>query len=506
MRQLINRRSLIQRGIGVAALAGLWDLRFLSDLSPVSADEAKLKPDTVRLRPEIEPVVQLIEETPRDQLLEQVAARIRQGLSYQELLAGLLLAGVRNIEPRPSVGFKFHAVLVVNSAHIASLASRDEHRWLPIFWALDHYKSSAARDVEERGDWTMAAVKEGSLPAAHQAREQFAAAMDRWDEAAADAAVAQLARTASAGEVFELMFRYGMRDFRSIGHKAIYVANSWRTLQCIGWQHAEPVLRSLAYALLNHDGSNPADRDDEADRPYRRNQELADKLRPEWRSGRVDTAATEELMQTLRTGTNDEACDLVIELLNRGIAPQSVWDALHVSSGEYLMQQTGIVALHAVTTTNALRHAYEISSDDRTRRLLLLQNAAFLPMFHAAMRSRGGLQDVQISALQAEVTESPTLDGIFAQVGRDRLGSAQQALAHLQSGSTARGLIDAARVLVFMKGDDAHDYKFSSAVLEDYELISPEWRDQFLAANMYNLHGSSERDNPLVERIRAALA
>ncbi len=47
-----------------------------------------------------------------------------------------------------------------------------------------------------------------------------------------------------------LFFRYGCRDFRSIGHKAIYVANSLRTLQCIGWQHAEPVLRSLAYALL----------------------------------------------------------------------------------------------------------------------------------------------------------------------------------------------------------------------------------------------------------------
>jgi hypothetical protein len=34
------------------------------------------------------------------------------------VLAALLLAGVRNIQPRP-VGFKFHAVLVVNSAHLA---------------------------------------------------------------------------------------------------------------------------------------------------------------------------------------------------------------------------------------------------------------------------------------------------------------------------------------------------------------------------------------------------
>ena len=62
-----------------------------------------------------------------------------------------------------------------------------------------------------------------------------------------------------ADAVYEQFFRYGMRDFRSIGHKAIYVANSFRTLDCIGWHHAEPVLRSLAYALLKHEGGNPAD-------------------------------------------------------------------------------------------------------------------------------------------------------------------------------------------------------------------------------------------------------
>ena len=52
------------------------------------------------------------------------------------------------------------------------------------------------------------------------------------------AAIASLARTAGANEIYEMFFRFGARDFRSIGHKAIYVANSCRTLQCIGWQHA----------------------------------------------------------------------------------------------------------------------------------------------------------------------------------------------------------------------------------------------------------------------------
>src|SRR5207253_5056043 len=143
----------------------------------------------------------LLEETPRDRLLEEVAARIKSGLSYRELLAGLLLAGVRNVQPRPAVGFKFHAVLVINSAHLASLASPDTDRWLPIFWALDRFKAAQAETQRESG-WRMHGVDEAKVPSAAKAREAFARAMDEWDEPAADAAAAGLARSAGRNECF----------------------------------------------------------------------------------------------------------------------------------------------------------------------------------------------------------------------------------------------------------------------------------------------------------------
>src|SRR5262249_56439739 len=153
--------------------------------------------------------------------MEEVASRIRHGLSYREVLAALLLAGVRNIQPRP-VGFKFHAVLVVNSAHLASLASADSDRWLPIFWAIDQFKSSQAQDVKE-GDWTMAPVDESAVPPSHKARQAFIDAMDNWDEAAADTAIVSLARTAGAHEIYEILAHYGARDFLEIGRKSLYV-------------------------------------------------------------------------------------------------------------------------------------------------------------------------------------------------------------------------------------------------------------------------------------------
>ena len=507
----LARRRLLQSGAAAGTLLGMGDLGFLSQLRPVSAAEAKLDPNVVRLDPSIEPLVRLIEETPRDRLLEEMGARIHKGASYREVLAALLLAGVKNIEPRPSVGHKFHAVLVVNSAHLASQSSPDEHRWLPIFWALDHYKASAQRDVEERGDWTMSAMDDGQILPRSKARKQFIDAMENWDEEKADIAAASLARTGGANEIYRLLFRYGARDYRSIGHKAIYVANSYRTLGSIGWQHAEPVLRSLVYALQMHEGSNPAQRDDEADRPWRRNLELAGKIRDDWSTGEMKPTATDAMLETLRQGSNDECCDQVVKLLNEGTHPQAIWDALHVVAGEMVMQQPAIVPLHAVTTTNALRYAYDTCGDDETRRLMMLQNAAFLPMFRDGMNRRGDVKEVTVAKLaETESDAKPSVDAIFETLGSQPLDAARMTLAYLQGeenhAAKAKELIDAARVLIFRKGSNAHDYKFSSAILEDYYHVSPQWRDTYLASNIFLLRDSKRSDNQLVQRTQAALA
>ena len=501
---MIHRRSFLKSTGSAGALAFLGNLGFLSKLPAVSAAEAALEPRMVRFHPDIEPLVRLLEDTPRERVLEEVAARIRRGLSYREVLAALLLAGVRDIQPRP-VGFKFHAVLVVNSAHLASLASPDSDRWLPIFWAIDQFKSSQAADLRE-GDWTMGPVDESKVPPAHRARQAFIAAMDGWDEDAADAAVTGFARAAGVNELFEVFCRYGARDFRDIGHKAIYVANSFRTLEVIGWHHAEPVLRSLAYALLDRSGAkeNPATADLAADRPFRENVVLVKELREDWLAGKPSAEASAELHGAIRSGGPADTSRMTLKLLNAGVAPQSVFDALYQGAGELLMQAPGILSLHAMTFTNAMQYAWRRTQSDETRRLLLLQNAAFLPLF------RGNRQDsgVHIDTLEPLATEAKgdeAVAEIFAEMSKDRLVAARKILGYLGSEPSPRPLADAARRLIFLKGRDSHDYKFSSAVIEDSERLAPPWRDRLLAASAFYLKGSGDPDNALVKRTRAAL-
>src|SRR5262245_20179770 len=337
MAQRATRRQFLKFAGASGTAAGLGSLAFLTRLPPVSAQEARLSPRLVKLDAAIEPLVRLIEETPQSDLLEKVAQRIKQGTTYQQIVAALFLAAIRNVQPRPSVGFKFHAVMVVNAAHMTSLSSPQADRWLPIFWALDEFKTSQAEEQRDSG-WRMEPVDEGTVPSSQKAKQSFIDAMDNWDEKMADGAVAALARSAGAKEIYELFYRFGARDFRDIGHKNIFVANSWRTLQFIGWQHAEPVLRSLAFAVLHHDLKNttPNQSDDEADRPWRRNEQLAGKIGQQWMNGKVDDGATREMLQVLRGGSNTAACDKAIELIGRGTSPQSGWDAVFVSAGALL--------------------------------------------------------------------------------------------------------------------------------------------------------------------------
>ena len=345
---------------------------------------------------------------------------------------------------------------IINSAHLASLASANEDRWLPIFWAIDRFKASQLETQKESG-WRMGAVDESKVPTSEKARQAFIDAMEHWDESAADSAAAGLARYAGRNECFELFARFGARDFRDIGHKAIFVANSFRLLDCVGWQNAEPVLRSLAYALLQHEGANPATADAAPDRPWRRNAELVKKIAPGWQDGKPSEKAVADLLSTLRTATDQQACETVVDALNGGLSPQSVWDALLGGSCELLMRKTGIVSLHSVTSSNALHFAHESSADKDTRLMLLLQNAAL----RTPVPPGRGIADKPdaVRVDQFEVRRQPqpkdgeeALADVFASAGKDRIAAAKK--ARNVSGIRHRAaddLMHVARRLVFLK-------------------------------------------------------
>jgi hypothetical protein len=137
--------------------------------------------------------------------------------------------------------------------------------------------------------------------------------------------------------------------------------------------------------------------------------------------------------------------------------------------------------------------------------MLLLQNAAFLPLYRGN-RKDNGLHIDTMETLAPEAKGNEAVAEIFNDVSRDRLTAARKILGYLQENPSAAPIADAARRLIFLKGNNAHDYKFSSAVMEDYEQLPSPWRERVLAASAFLLRGSGDKDNDLVKRTRSALA
>jgi hypothetical protein len=386
-----NRRSFLAASAGLAAAPLATDLAFLAPLSRLAAADTSIGPDRVRPGPGIELLVRLIRSTPRARLIPVFIEQLKAGLSYQDFLAALFLATIEHGDP--------HQVAGIYSAHRVSSEARVEERLLPLFWALDRI----AGGFEEK-DLRKPEALTGELPGADRAPDLFRKAMAEQDPQYAERAVVVLARTYGHRQTMALLWEHGARRVHgTLGHHPIMAANTWRTLEALGWEHAEPVLRYLARSFAMH----------EADRTYLPNLERVRKtlpaLRAGWTSGEPGRHATLELYGVLREGNTDAACDLVCARLASGVKAGALWDAVHLVAADLLHRYRtggstiGGYLIHAVTSTNALRCGFDCSGEDRVRLLLLLQGVAVLgDLFVATGRAEDQLRGMSLLELKVD--------------------------------------------------------------------------------------------------------
>jgi len=472
-----------------------------------AAEEQPPAAEPVVFSDDLEPLVRAIEQIPAERALELAVSRLKGGTTPRQFLAAIFLAGIRNVNPQPP-GFKLHCVFAVQAAHQLSLDVAPTDRLLPLLWALREFKNSQAEDVRQ-GDFVLRKVQ-GELPSPEQAGQEFDEAMRAWDEPRADRALAALVRSRGAHEVMEGLWRYGARDYRNIGHKAIYVANAFRTLQVIGWRHAEPVLRSVVLGLLDFKDREVNGYTFE-NQAYAANVERVEtvgrRLPGDWTRAGGHASATREILEILRTGEFSRAIGRSLELLEQGtVGAGAIWDAAHLAAGELMMRQPGIYGIHTVTSLNALRYAYEMSADRQTRLLLLLQGLGWMGQFANFMgKAQGGLGPTQITDLpRAELPADSTaaLQSIFETLAKEPAQAAAQAQAFAMQGGDLGAFAALAKGLVVRKQSDAHHYKYSTAVFEDLNLVSPEWRPHLLATSVYYLRGLSVPDDQPLQALR----
>ncbi len=511
----LTRRTFLHTTAGAAFLGTLGPI---GTMGHAMAADASFEPELVRFSDEIEPIVRLIEETPRDKIIDAAAQLLRSGTTYKPFMAALFLAGIRNVDSGNS-GFGFHCVFVINSAHLLALDSPASERLLPFFWALDSFK--AAQRSQPR---KMKALAKDP-PAGQEAIAALRAAIAAWDPAAAELALAGIARTCGAVEAFDELWRLGAKDIRPIGHKAIFVANTWRTLQTIGWQHAEPALRSLGRSLAGYGPTTQNNGIAFDDQCHPISDELVRahlaQLPADWADDSTphpgaDAAMAAALLAPIRAANPKQACtDAVTLLLAKGehatrARAGAIWDVVHLAAAEFMLRRPGIVSVHAVTSVNALHFAFKMARAPETRLFILLQGVGWMAHFASisglSRQENPGPSILDLAAADIPGDPAAAAESILAQVGTSRNHAACAAFAYAQRHEGKPALLAGARRLVYTKATEAHEYKYPAAAFEDISIVSPTWRPHMLAASTLYLPAAKAPDSALIQRAKEAIA
>ena len=494
MFQSSSRRSFLKSAATGSGLMGLGSLAGLDHL--LAEDENVIKPRNWAFRydDQIERIVRLIEDTPLDKCVEQMAVRLRGGLSYRQFLAALYLAGLRNGN---DFGY-YHCIYVLHAANDLGLDAPVDERFMSLFGSLGIFKSWQRQRYSGDGHfgWRKRPTK---LPQADKALARFHEASSNADPDAAEAAIITLGRTVGWRHLFDLIAPYAMVDV----HEWICLSNCFRILPVIGWQHAESTLRMMA---RNYSSTQPWHaswfrlRRDAAERKF-------GPLPSGWVDSKGNKAATLDFISALRESTPNSAFELTWKQLATGkIRAGSIWDAIHLVAAEQFSRSFGNGdELHQNTGMNALHYAFRASRGSEQRLIALMRAVTWTAQPWAVGRN---LKESQMLA-NIEPADIPPLPRIAAEEILNSSAKDENAIGKAYAFSmqhpNASVLKEAQRQHVFETGGDSHAYKYLAAIQENSRQVSPEWRAHVFASSVAGYRGKQPTSNPMILRAREAL-
>lgn len=499
MLQRLTRRHFLRSAASVGAVIGMGEWEGLRGISPANSQDAMVTPELVRYSAEIEPIVKLIADTPREKCVDVMMEQLRRGLPYRHFLVALYLATFR----APTI-HSLHAALSVFASHQLSLELPAQESLLPLFWALDNFKERLNR-------YTYGATEQitfkGPLPSGDKALDELRAGIEGGDQERAERAMIALIRSRGAHHVIEPLWHYMVRHWGFIGHNSIYVSHAWRLLQTVGWEHAEPILCS-AVGYIVRDGSASAQSENSDLASYSANSEritkYIKKLPTDWARPGSNPELTKKLLELIRTRKSSEACDVAMKNLVEGRATAgAVWDAVLLGAGDCVVcDRGGNRPLHAITVANALRYAFDVSGLEENRLLILFQGLNWMERY----QKFDPRSIIDLSPVEIPSTSQAAVDELLGKIRPNRHEAAGKAFRFAQEFPNSDELFrTAARLLPAKAGRDVHSVKFPMAMFENCRWISAEWRPHMMAAASYTFLGADAPDSHVIQQVRQAL-
>ena len=307
----------VGRGMLVASIGSAATLE-LGLVKSFAANIDDANPDRLTFGA-LEPLVALMQETPPEKLMPLLVQRLNSGVDLKTLVSAAALANARAFGGQDYTGF--HTFMALAPAlHIAGELPT-ERRALPVLKVI--YRNSARIHEQGKNDHdTLQPIEAHAAADPLLSGEQLRDAVRAVDWQRAESQFA--ARVAASPEDAFNDLQFAVEDENDV-HRVVFSWRAWVMLDLAGEEYAQTLLRqSVRYCL------DVEQRMHEKNYPESKVRELLPRLLDEYKllgvklgTREADDQWTEQLAQTVFTGSHEEAADRRRRRARRRVRPRS---------------------------------------------------------------------------------------------------------------------------------------------------------------------------------------
>jgi len=283
----------------------------------------------------LEPLVELMQETPTDGLLPLLVKRLRSGVTLRELVAAAALANARTFGGEDYVGF--HTMMALAPACHMAAELPVERGPLPVFKVL--YRNN--QRIHEFGGRKAEVLRPvpPATPAGPTGGAELRAAVRSKDLDLSERTFATAARQ-SAHTAFNHLL-WAVQDNTEV-QRVVLPYRSWDLLELIGEEHAHTLLRqSLHYCLRSE---REWRHDPQSDEPRTLLVRLLDQYKLLERPAgtrAADDAWVDRMGHTIFASSPPAAADAAAAALAEGMADEAIGEAISLAANQLILRDIG---------------------------------------------------------------------------------------------------------------------------------------------------------------------
>lgn len=468
-------------GLGVASELGL---------APAIAEES----DKRLTFGALEPLVDLLQETPPDKLLPLVVERLKNGLELKQLTAAAALANSRAFGGEHYGGF--HTFMALAPAYEMSRELPTERQALPLLKVL--YRNGAF--LQATGNATKDTLQ---IPAEAVAQTDMQAPINAGDKDEAERRLRYILEQGTAESALDAAL-VGVEDNHDV-HTVVLPWRAYALLDLTGKEHALTLLRqSVRKCAVQAVPQNEAYAKELA-----RRRGIVPKLMEQYKllDSQVEGPRNpgndwiESFPLTLLRSSDEEAAEAVAAALQAGIDPQLIAEAISLASCELVLRQAETsnqygrrthgdsMGVHASDTTNAWRNMLRVCGPrHRVAGLMLAAaNVASSAKWGSSQQPPSLLKEPfphaeQLAAIKATEAAAilTALDGAIRE--SDQMTACALASKYGALGHPSRGIFDVLLKYAISEDGRLHSEKYYRTVTEEFATTRSNMRWKHIAA------------------------